>query len=73
MGSFWPVLLVGVPEFTNREDLLEVIVAELEAERLVEGSSKVMMSGSSILNQHSTRLGRTFLEFIGTPASLQNE
>ena len=73
MGSFWQVLLVGVPEFTNREDLLEVIVAELEAERLVEGSSKVMMSGSSILNQHSTRLGRTFLEFIGTPASLQNE
>lgn len=67
MGSFWPVLLAGLPEFVQREDLLEVIVAELEAERLIEKSSKVMMSGGSIMAQKSTALGRAFLQFISSP------
>ncbi len=39
------MLLADLPEFGQREDLLEVIIAELEAERLIEKSSKVMMSG----------------------------
>ncbi|MCK1735797.1 hypothetical protein IVA79_18090 [Bradyrhizobium sp. 138] len=67
MGSFWPVLLAALPEFGQREDLLEVIVAELEAEGLVVGSSKVMMSGGSIMSQKSTAVGRAFLQFISTP------
>ncbi|MGO4715358.1 hypothetical protein [Bradyrhizobium sp. 2TAF24] len=70
MGAFWPGLLVGLPEFGQREDLLEVIVAELEAERLIEKSSKVMMSGGSIMSQKSTTLGRAFLQFISSPDSL---
>jgi hypothetical protein len=70
MGSFWTVLLAGLPEFREREDLLEVIVAELEAERLIEKSAKVMMSGGSIMAQKSTALGRAFLQFISSPDSL---
>ncbi|SFQ03894.1 hypothetical protein SAMN05216330_11410 [Bradyrhizobium sp. Ghvi] len=45
------VLLAGLREFGQRENLLEVIVAEL-----LERSSKVLISGGSIMSQKSAAL-----------------
>ena len=71
MGSFWPVLQAGVPELSQREDLLEVIVAELEVVLFVFGFFFVLLFVGSNLNQHTTALGRAFLKFISTPDSLK--
>jgi hypothetical protein len=69
MGSLNRVVEAAIPDLQGNRAIAERIVTDLEAMGLVSGASlHVMMTGSGLLAQRSTPLGRLFLEFISDPA-----
>jgi hypothetical protein len=69
MGSLNRVVEAAIPDLQGNRTIAERIVTDLEAMGLVSGASlHVMMTGSGLLAQRSTPLGRLFIEFISDPA-----
>ncbi len=63
-------LEAAIPDLRGNRAIAERIVADLEGMGLLSGASlHVTMSGSGLMAQRSTPLGRLFLKFISAPAS----
>lgn len=69
MGGLTLVVEAAIPDLKGNRAIADRIVADLEGMGLVSGASlHVTMSGSGLMAQRSTPLGRLFLEFISDPA-----
>jgi hypothetical protein len=70
MGGLNQVVDAAIPDLRGNRAIAERIVADLEAMGLLSGASlHVMMSGSGLMAQRSTPLGRLVLQFISEPGS----
>jgi hypothetical protein len=68
MGGLSLVVEAAIPSLQGNGAIAGRIVADLESMGLVSGASlNVTMSGSGLLTQRSTALGRSFLQFIVDP------
>jgi hypothetical protein len=69
MGGLHLIVEAAVPDLKGNRPIADRIVADLENMGLVSGASlNVTMTGSGLLAQRSTPLGRSFLQFISDPA-----
>ena len=74
MGGLNLVIEAAIPDLSGNRAIAERIVADLEAMGLLSGASlHVTMSGSGLMAQRSTPLGRLFLKFISAPRLLTTE
>jgi hypothetical protein len=69
-GGLTEIVRSAIPELTGKDALANALVNDLEAMGLVTGAAlNVTMSGSGLLQQRTTDLGRAFLRFISDPAT----
>jgi hypothetical protein len=70
MGGLNLVVEAAIPDLRGNRAIADRIVADLEAMGLANGASlHVTMTGSGLMAQRSTPLGRLFLKFISKPAN----
>ena len=68
MGGLSLIVEAAIPELKGNPAIADRVVTDLEAMGLLSGASlHVTMSGSGLLTQRSTPLGRSFLQFIADP------
>jgi hypothetical protein len=68
IGGLSLIVEAAIPSLQGNGALANRIVADLESMGLVSGASlNVTMSGSGLLAQRSTPLGRSFLQFVVNP------
>lgn len=73
MGGLRLVVDAAIPALRDNQEMADRIVADLESMGLLNGASlNVTMSGSGLMTQRTTPLGRAFLQFINDPLTGSN-
>ena len=68
MGGLMMIVGAAIPALRGNQDLANRFVADLDAMGLLSGAGlNVTMTGSGMMAQRTTALGRAFLEFISNP------
>jgi hypothetical protein len=71
MGGLMQVLEAAIPNLRGNRPIADRIAADLESMGLVSGGGlHVTMTGSGLMAQRTTPLGRLFLQFIANPEDL---
>jgi hypothetical protein len=69
MGGLMLILGAAIPGLRENKPIADRVVADLEGMGLLSGAGlNVTMSGSGLLAQRTTPLGRLFLGFVSDPA-----
>lgn len=66
-GGFRSLAVRALPELAENEALLDAVEQDLTGDNLIEGSSRAMVSGGSLLNKRTSDRGTAFLQFIADP------
>jgi len=70
MGGLSLIVEAAIPAMRGNRAIADRVVSDLEAMGLLSGANlNVTMSGSGLVAQRTTPLGRSFLKFIGDPES----
>ena len=70
MGGLSLIVEAAIPAMRGNRAIADRVVSDFEAMGLLSGANlNVTMSGSGLVAQRTTPLGRSFLKFIGDPES----